>query len=239
MVFILKNNTRFLAFFAAAILTISVLSVFVHADSGSGIPSSYQDIANAGSNLGNVGQSVSSGNWSSLALSFRQNLLASPFVVAANSFFMAINPVFLVLMGQPYSFSLEFLFALFIWIFLFFQFKRVFGLVSILSKWVRLIISFGLVIILSQLGLFKAIALWLSNLVFSPASPIEGVIILAAVFFGMFFIATIDKWIGMAFKRSYSKHKEELDKLQEKLDRSVLDTYVGELKKGFEGKGNK
>ena len=239
MALTLKNNMKLLAFFAAAILALYVLPVFVHADSGSGIPSSYQAIANAGSNLGNVGQPASSGNWSSLALSFRQNLLASPFVTAANSFFMAINPVFLVLMGQQYSFSLEFLFALVIWVFLFFQFRRIFGLVSILSKWVRLIISFGLVTLLSQLGLFRAIALGLSNLVFSPASPIVGVIVLAAVVLGMFFIATIDKWIEKAFNKSYRKHKEELDKLQEKLDRSVLDTYVGGLKKGFEGKGNK
>lgn len=171
-----------------------------------------------------------SSKWGNLSQNWKQELLSTGFFSGMNVFLSKINFVFVILFGESYEFSLLFVFIIILWFWFFFQFKRILKAISLFSSWVSLIISFGLAVALAQLGLYKSLSAFFVKLIFLPKSPWLGIVF----FFLIIAVLIILSKFGKMIEIKTAKNKELLEKEKEKINRNVLDTYVGGLKKGFD-----
>lgn len=200
-------------------------SVLVSADT-----SDFQGIQNDTEKLTSAANNLTNANWSEIAMNWKAKIVNGWFFSGINSFLMKISVVFNVIFGADYSLSVSFYFVVVLWFWFFFQFKRMFGLTSIFSKWVGILISLALNIGIAQIGLYNVIAEFFSKLVFLPKSPVFGIFIFIILNAFLIIISMIMKNVSIL----NAKGKEKMEKEKEKINRGVLDTYVGELKKGFD-----
>jgi len=170
-------------------------------------------------------------NWGELLESWKQSIMQNEFVAGMNSFFTSINIIFLILFGTNYSLSLFMFFVIVFWIFFLFQISGALRMTSIFSKGVSWIIAVGLTIVLAQVRLYSA----LSNLLFNNsfilnANAWVGALFYVGIIILLVFLGTVNKLV----EKKLEKNKELLEEEKAKLNRNVLDTYVGGIKKGMD-----
>ena len=219
---------NFLVFFAIVFLILqipfSIADSNVYSDTGvPGVSNEDLDTLNKVTNL------ADSDNWESLTQSWKQKLLEEEFISDADSFLKAIDIVFVVFIGDSYSLSLYFFFIFVLWFFFLFQLKRIFELASIFSKTFSWIISFGLTIILAQLGFYGAISNFFIWLIFLPEESWMGIFVFLGIIAGLIFLGSITKIVDLMSK----KELEKLEKIKEKSNRKILDTVVGGINEGM------
>lgn len=179
-------------------------------------------VNSAANKVSSTVSSVNLNNWQSLADAFKQKLLSSQFVSPIDKFFQAISPVFQVLFGLPYSFSLKFLFITIIWIYLLFQFKKVLNFTIFSKKGVCWLISIGLLILFAQTGILSAISGFLSGLVMAPKTPWIGILIFIGIIVAMVLLGG-----GLTLMTRFSKKaRKALAEAEADVNRNILDSYV-------------
>lgn len=170
-----------------------------------------------------------SSKWSNLTLSWKQSILNTGVFSGIDSFLKSINPFFSVLFGDPYSLSFFFFFVVILWFWFFSQFRKVFGLMGLFSKWISLIIGFALTVGVAQLGLFGGLSKLFVKLIFVPNKPWGGIVFFFLIIFILGFISRLGKMI----EKKAEKGREGLEKEKEKINRSFLDTVTDSMKKWF------
>jgi len=183
-------------------------------------------------NLEGVQENIET-KWDYLGKEWKNILLKNDIVKTADGFLKKISPAFVVLFGEPYSLSLTLLFIVVFWFLFFFKFKEILTDFSMFSPATSMIISFGLVIILGQVGgnLFKKLVGFLGWIVFSQDAWWARTILIVVVVFAIILISKMSSLFGEAMK----KNREELAKEQEKSDRKSLKSIVDSIVKGLKG----
>ncbi len=159
-------------------------------------------VINISSNLGYLGE-----QWKNI-------LFSNPVFIAFDNFMHTINPVFLIVFNQDYAFSISFLLTIILWFFFFSSFKRIFRMISMFqNKWVSLIISVGLTIVLAQTGMIGALSNWLIWLVLGTDKPWWVQLIIAAVIalviVGLYYFI---RTFGIAMVKAMAEKKEAKDR---------------------------
>jgi len=167
-------------------------------------------------------------NWGELLESWKQSFLQNEFITGINSFFTSINVVFLVLFGENYSMSLFMFFVIVFWVFFLIQLAGILRMTSIFSKWVSMIIAFGLTIVLAQVKLYSA----LSNLLFNNSFILNaeswvGALIYVGIIVLLVFLGSVSKIV----EKKLEKNRELFEEEKAKFNRNILDTYVSGIRK--------
>ncbi len=152
-------------------------------------------------------------DWKTWGIDLKNNLLQNPVIMAIDSFFNAISPLFSILFGMPYSLSLALLLIIILWIYSFLVINNALQM-SLFSKWVSTLISLGIVILLAQFGLFSMIVNLIIQLFFGEnpwyVKVILGLVIVVALVFVFLFI----KQFAKQMKENKKKRKEEENRLK-------------------------
>ena len=221
------RGKHFLVFFAVVFFLLQI--PFSIADSNNiysgvtGLSDSDAETLNTVTNLADAD------NWESLVQSWKQKLLGNEIVVELDSLLEQMDFVFVIIMGDGYAFSLYFFFIVVLWVYFLFQIKRIFSLASIFSKTFSWIISFGLTIILAQLGFYGAISNFFIWLIFLPEESWMGIFVFIGIIVALVFLGSITKIVEVMSQ----KELEKLEKLKEKSNRKVLDIVTTSIKKGL------
>jgi hypothetical protein len=170
-----------------------------------------------------------SSKWGNLTLSWKQNILSTGVFSGIDYFFKKINPFFLVLFGDNYSLSFFFFFVVILWFWFFSQFRKIFGIMGIFSKWVVMLIALALTVGVAQLGLYSAISKLFVKIIFVPNKPWLGIVFFILILFILTFISRLGKII----EKKLEKNREGLEKEKEKINRGVLETVTDSVKKIF------
>lgn len=218
-------NKKSLVFICFAILFLMIFPSMISAQE---IPSglSEEEIEN----LNKITVAANPQKWGELLESWKAGILENPIIFAVNNLFIQLNIVFLILFGVDYSMSLFMFFVIVFWVFFLISIASGLRMTSIFSDWVSMIISLGLTIVLAQLKLYSTI----SNLLFNNsfilnAKPFVGALIYLGIIILLVFLASLQKIIENKLK----SNKELLEKEKEKLNRNILDTYVGGIRRGI------
>jgi ABC-type multidrug transport system fused ATPase/permease subunit len=182
------------------------------------------DIAN-----GDADYITDSSKWSNLTQNWKQGILSTGIFSGIDSFFKKINPVFSVLFGDPYSLSFFFFFVVILWFWFFKQFRKLFGLIGIFSKWVLMLISFAITVGVAQLGLFRGLSNLFVKIIFIPNKPWLGIIFFILILFILTFISRLGKTI----EKKMEKSRGELEKEKEKINRKTLEKVTDSASKMF------
>ncbi|MFA5071405.1 MAG: hypothetical protein WC511_03510 [Candidatus Pacearchaeota archaeon] len=217
-------NKKSLVFVCFGILLLSVLSSVI-----AEVPEtlSEQELAD----LNKLTIAANPQKWGEMLESWKQSFLQNEFVAGMNSFFTSINILFLILFGTNYSMSLFMFFVIAFWVFFLLQIAGGLRMTSIFSKSISWIIAIGLTIVLAQVKLYSA----LSNLLFNNsfilnAEPWVGALVYVGIIILLVFLGSVSKIV----EKKLEKNRELLAEEREKLNRNILDTYVGGIKKGME-----
>lgn len=163
-----KTGVSALLLFLSTILILNIFStILVQAQEAPPLPPEVRGIVDIGEKVTKEGNlSYVMKDWGNL---FRENEFTGPLIESFDimapffkPFWAVITPVFNFFfkytVGLPFSWTWLFFLTLIIWIAIAFYIFRVFNLVSIFSKWMHYLISIGMVIILSLMGITKRIA---------------------------------------------------------------------------------
>jgi hypothetical protein len=218
-------NKKSLAFVCFGILLLSILSSVISAQNISGL--GEEELAD----LNKLTIAANPQKWGEMLESWKQSFLQNEIVAGINSFFTSINILFLILFGTDYSMSLFMFFVIVFWIFFLVQIAGALRMTSIFSKGVSWIIAIGLTIVLAQVKLYSA----LSNLLFNNsfilnAAPRVGALVYVGIIILLIFLGIVSKLV----EKKLEKNKELLEEEKAKLNRNILDTYVGGIKRGME-----
>jgi len=151
--------------------------------------------------------------WEYLGKEWKNILMGNPFIKGVDSFFQNINFIFVILFGMEYSLSIALLLTIALWMYIFFLFNRI-SINMIFSKGVALLISFGLTILIAQIGLFSKMVNFIIGIFFGEQPWWVKVIIGLAIFviLAVFFIVMIK--FGKQIAANRKKLKEEKDRLK-------------------------
>jgi hypothetical protein len=216
-------NKKSYALFLAVLFVLLIVSNFMVSadqsaiDYSNSIVNASTKIAEASSNFlgGTSGSGLSlTSNWANLGKQWKDSLLKMPVIHAFDLFFQGINFVFLGLFGINYSLSLAFLFTMILWFLFFFKFYDILKIASLFSKWVCLIISLGLTILLAQVGLFSMIINAIIQLFFGPQTWWMKVIIGVLIVFGLVMLFAFIKKFGKKMEENKKKRKDEENRIK-------------------------
>jgi hypothetical protein len=157
-----------------------------------------------------------------LSQEWKKILLGNGFVSGVNDILTSISFIFVILLGQPYSFSLVFAFAIVFWVFFFFSLKKMFRIFSPFSPTVSLVVSICLTIALGQIGFYVLLSNLASKLALLPGSPLAAALIFIGIMVVLFFSSKILKFVYTGSE----KNKEEIEKEKEKANRRALERFI-------------
>ena len=129
------------------------------------------------------------------------------------------NPLFKYTVGLEPSLTWLFILALALWIFLVISLYRILDVTSIFSNWVRYIVSFGTIIIISILGITKKVAESIINAISLASIWWVQLILATAVIAIIIMLSFLSKHLDKIFKAEKRKTQEEIDR--EKLHTSA------------------
>jgi hypothetical protein len=210
-------NKRGYAFLLVGLFILVGVLNFAKSDYTSSIINASSTIAEASSNfLGGTSDSGVSltSKWADIGKQWKDSLMANPFIHGVDLFFQSINFVFLALFGVSYSLSLAVFFIIILWFYFFFAFHNLLKMSSIFSKWVCLLISLGLTIILAQAGLFSMIVNSIIQLFFGEQTWWMKVIIGILILVGLVLVFAFIKKFGKQFAESKKKRKDEENRIK-------------------------
>lgn len=232
-------NKRVCVYFIFILFSLILMLNFIASAEGDTLASSNQlieqstAIAQASSNFfggtSGAGTNLSS-KWAYLGTEWKATLMKNPFVSIADSVFKSMNFVFVILFAVDYSLSLAFSFILILWFYFFFAFKNMLKM-SLFSKWICLIISFGLTIILAQAGLFSAISTFIVQLFFGVKTWWMKLILGALIVLGLLLLFAFVKKFGKQGAEKRKKQKDEMNRIKLDMGAKVSEAMSHAFKK--------
>jgi len=132
-------------------------------------------------------------------------------------FFSTISPVFLVLFGENYSLSPTLLLVIVLWFYVAMELTILFNGIGMLNSWANRGIAVGCSIVLAQVGVFRGIGLFLSNLIYSPALWWARLLAAIGLVVGLFILHYIMKLVEKQLKTAKEAGKKET--LKEELEK--------------------
>jgi hypothetical protein len=212
----MKKNFLFFGFFIFIFLVFFIAPLIL-SDNFDDINEKKEEITE---NLENTKESIESAKSYTekerldyLSKEWKEFFLKNKFVVFLDNFFKEINIIFIILFGQNYEFSLILFIVIFLWFFFLINFNVIFRDYSNFTSYNSIIISFGLVIIFSQINLFNKF----SNIIFNILFFKEGIWRLFSFLFfflTIIFIFTFIKSLGYSIKKNREKNLEEEYKIK-------------------------
>ncbi len=174
--------------------------------------------------------------WQYLGKEWQNILLNNTAVYETNSFLEKVDDktlLFTILFGRPYSLSITLLVIILLWILFFIQFGRILKTYSLFSGSISWIISFGLVMIMAQLGILLKITELLGWLIFVKKGTVWNIAITLAIMLGFYLFY----YFGSLYSKIMEQQKEEFEKEREKIERQILHQTVTALTENFKQKG--
>tara|TARA_Y100000034_G_scaffold114872_1_gene151423 strand:- start:683 stop:1414 length:732 start_codon:yes stop_codon:yes gene_type:complete len=156
-------------------------------------------------------------------------ILKNKVIAAIDSFFTKISPVFRILFGEPYSFSLRLLLIIIFWsVILFVLFKQM-QTFSGLSSSTSFGVAFLVNVIIAQTKVFSRILDFFIWLLFGEKPWWMKILILAAVIVGLIVIYYLIKKFGVVWKKA----KKQTEEKTKQLKQEALDTKANAAKKAL------
>jgi hypothetical protein len=177
--------------------------------------------------LSTITSDIKTLNWSEYLSELKSKALENEIIFNIDSFLTSVNPFFLVVFGTDYSMSLFMFFVIYFWAFFVMRINWALGLVSVFSKHVCLIISFGFTILLSHIQLYSSLSNLFIKLILMPKNKWAGALVLLGVLSLTAFVSALETIIN----KMLSKNKKLLEDEKEKINRKILDTYTKVLTK--------
>jgi len=220
--------------FFSLILILSVISlILIHAQelSDSGLPPDIEKITTLGKNATNAISQPQNQNTSYLKQEWKKIILKNKYLGPVFSFvdksLEFINPFFKIVLGVEYSLSWEFIFAIGIWLILFFILYPVIKAVFSANVLISIIATFAIVTLIGLGGVIKKAVDTLSFMI----NNVQIAWISLAVTFIILVMLIIS---GKLFGNWIKKGKEREKKEQESQDREVLHKDAEVSKKDLE-----
>jgi hypothetical protein len=204
-------------FFIISLFVLFGVSNFVKAADVGTIVNTSSALVEAGSNFfgGTSGTGVNlAAKWAYLGQEWKTNLMKNQIISAMDSFFQSINFVFVILFAVDYSLSLAVSFIIILWFYFFFASHNLLKLTSIFSKWVCLLVSFGLTIILAQVGLFSMIVNFIIQLFFGDKTWWMKLILGAGIVLGLILLLALIMNFGKQASENKKKRKDEENRIK-------------------------
>lgn len=180
----------------------------------------------------NRAHDVASSVNNSLGGQWKDFLLNQSAFAGVNSLLTKGNTFFSILFGQPYSFSLNFLFAVMFWIFLFHYMSTILVTFSMFSPAVAIVLALGLTVILGQFGVFHGLSTGLVKILFDSTTGKPRWILFVVVFLGYFILTVLAKRITKRIKKYLEDQKKEAAAEQQKQEQAMLHETVTAVTKG-------
>lgn len=153
-------------------------------------------------------------SWEYLSQEWKTILLRNSFVKGVDSFCLSISTVFFVLFSESYSFSLELLLVIFVWVYFLLVFNNIFSNFSTFSKWASFGISFALTLMFAHLKIIKmpvTAIIWF----FFGEKPWWAKIMIGAIVVALLVLVFIlIKKFGKDYKAKRQKVKDALNSLK-------------------------
>jgi hypothetical protein len=195
-------NKKVCVMFVLALISLTLISNFV---------SAQYDVSNI---FGVSAEGVNiTADWKTWGADVKNNLLANPIIQGIDSFFQQITGVFSVLFGMPYSLSLALLLIIALWIYFLLIINNALQM-SLFSKWVSLLISFGVVIIMAQVKIFETIVNLVIQLFFGENEWYVKVILGLIIVVALVFIFMLLKQFAKQRAENRKKKKDEENRLK-------------------------
>jgi hypothetical protein len=161
--------------------------------------------------------------WDYLGEEWKKFFLKNKFFSKIDELCKGINPIFVILLGEDYSFSLTFFFIFIFWVFIslivFFLFKDYIGITE--KNWICFLIGAIVSSLVAQSGAYRIIAEVTFRFLFFKGGFLD-------YFFLFFFLVILfvifDLFRG--FGKKFKAEREKIDKEQEKRDRFMLNKIV-------------
>jgi len=157
---------------------------------------------------------TSTSSWDYLSEEWKTILLGNSVIKGIDSFLQGVNVVFFVLFGIDYSLSLKFFLVVILWFYVLFRFNNLFKDVTLFSKGVSFVISAGLVIVMSHMGIIEAPVDGIMWLFFSQKTWWMKLIIAVVVIVVLVVIAVLLKKFGFHYKENKKKMEEEVNRMK-------------------------
>lgn len=205
------------------LLIISLMLVRAQELSGSGLPSDAEQIKNLGEKAMNT--SYLKQEWTTMIL---ENKYFGPVFSFIDKVLELINPFFKIVLGVEYSLSWEFIFALAIWLVLFFILYPITKAILNSNTLLSLIATFAIVSLIGLGGVIKKavdmLSFMINNVQIAWISlAITIIILIIIIIFGKMF----SNWI--------KKEKKLSEKEQESRDKEIQHRSAEADKKNLEG----
>ncbi|MAG11165.1 hypothetical protein CMI44_02540 [Candidatus Pacearchaeota archaeon] len=205
----------------------------VSADILDSIEEKVEGIGDTKENIEEGVEKIKETKWDYLGEKWKTIFLRNKVVSVVDGFFQKINIVFVVLFGENYSLSLTLLFIVILWFYSFFKLSEILTDYSTFSSSVATLIGLGFSIIMAQLKFFRVLVESFGWLVFSQEAWWLRLIIFIVIGFVMIFLYKLSSQVGDSFKKNREKTKEEMEKLEEKINRGIIKSFADTIVKAL------
>lgn len=149
-------------------------------------------------------------------------IFQNPAVVKIDSFLQKISFIFVFFFGEPYSLSITLWLVIILWFYFFFNFIKVLKNHTPFPKYICIIVSFALVVILAQMQSLHGIAERIIWFVVSREASIWRWISVLGIILILIGISFLLNKLGAIIEDS----KEKKAKQKEKFNRKILEAYT-------------
>ena len=205
----------------------------VSADILDSIEEKVEGIGDTKENIEEGVEKIKETKWDYLGEKWKTIFLRNKVVSVVDGFFQKINIVFVVLFGENYSLSLTLLFIVILWFYSFFKLSEILTDYSTFSSSVATLIGLGFSIIMAQLKFFRVLVESFGWLVFSQEAWWLRLIIFIVIGFVMIFLYKLSSQVGDSFKKNREKTKEEMEKLEEKINSGIIKSFADTIVKAL------
>ncbi|MFH1801721.1 MAG: hypothetical protein ABH804_02740 [archaeon] len=174
--------------------------------------------------------------WDYLSKEWKNIFLKNKFVSAVDGFFSEISIIFDILIGTGYTFSFAFLFILIVWFYLFYNLAYLLRAISLFPRGVDWILSFVIVVLFGQIGLYLKVVDWAGLLFSTLLKFIEFMfiaIILLVIILGILFyffenfFKVVRSWYEKKIGQFKEQQRKEDDALFHMLVRGLSNIFIG------------
>ncbi len=152
--------------------------------------------------------------------------IAAPILRAYDKISPYTDPIFIYTIGMAPSLTWLFILTLTLWIFFVTYIYQAMSLFSVFSDWVHRIISLGMVIVMSLIGVMKTMAEWIIATISVLTSTWMQLIAVLVVFLALI----IASYLSGGVEQFFEKMKERKKKFKEEMEKEEVRSELGILK---------
>jgi len=193
---------------------VSVLHFVSSADVLSGVDDKMNQLEDSVKNTENTINSLSNPDswdekWDYLGGKWGDILLKNSVVKSLDSFFTQFSIIFRIVFGINYSLSFVFFGIVFLWLFVFLESARVFGVFERTQGLIAYFVSGVLAMMFANFKAFEYLALNLGRFIFSSESVLSRVIFFLIVVAGFFLLNYLNGFFIKSLKKDIKMQKKE------------------------------